>query len=350
MKIKHYILMTVITGLVCLTGYAAMVMDADDFEHDAVGAEPNKATAVNSAAPTANASVEVVDQAANSAGIGKGVSLLDDDAGTGIQLEYDFSIILDNAPTADLDRAARLSAVRVDLSFDSPSITTPKTHYLNVTLGEHLVSQSDYSGHFLDCRLYDDGTIDFISSDGSESIGHVVSNPNNTLSIFANDYATGITYPGPNGSSYNLPGDSVAYWLNGTLITFGGQEYASMEDRITSNGTVFNSTNNLGRFAIVSTTGSDGLDYVFDNIMITDLDSMQDPTGTSWLVSDSLTGLVYTGYSNQGQTDRSTRCPTSLLQATEAAACPSPLFLQYPKQRSFLALPEGMIPHKYRPP
>ena len=81
-----------------------------------------------------------------------------------------------------------------------------------------------------------------------------------------------------------------------------------MENRITSNGDIYTSANNFGRFAIVSSTDSTGLDYVFDNIMISDLDSVQNPTGSSWLLSESTnlngsTELVYTGYANQGQTN-----------------------------------------------
>jgi hypothetical protein len=305
MKFKHHTLAIVMAGLISLTGYAAIIMDSDDFEHDAVDAQPTKATLTSPAVPTVDASVLVVDEVDNRAGTGKSVSLLDYDTSTGLQIEYDFTIISDTAPDAVLDNAARLSAVRVDLSFAPLSITTQKNHYLSITLGEHLVSQSDSATHFLDCRLYDNGTIDFISSDGSQSIDNPVTDPDNTLSIFANDYDTqNVTYLGPDGASYDLPPNSVAYWLNGSLITFGAQEYASMENRTTSNGDVlFTSTNNLGRFAIVSTVGSDGLDYVFDDIKISDLDSAQDPTGTSWLVSESLTGLIYTGYANQGQTN-----------------------------------------------
>ena len=306
MKHKLFLLTAVISSLNFLTGHAAMIMDADDFEHDTIGEPPTKPTLVSPTAPTANAFVKVVDEIMNIASTGKGISLLDYDTSAGLQLEYDFTIILDNAPATDLDRAARLSAVRVDLSFAPQSYndTSTKSHYLNITLGEHLTSQSDSSRHFLDCRLWDNGMIDFVSSDGFENIDNDVRNPDNTLSIFANDHEVLINYIGPNDSTYNLPANSVAYWLNGSLITFSGQEYALMENPSTSNGTVFTSTNNLGRFAIVSTVAnSDSLEYVFDNIMISDLDSVQDPTGTSWLVSDSLTGLVYTGYANQGQTD-----------------------------------------------
>ena len=304
MKLTHCLQIMVMAGLIPLTGHATMIMDADDFEHDVIGAQPFKATNVSPAATTGSAFVAVVDQATNTAGTGKGVRLFDNDTSTGLQLEYDFTIISDIPPTQTLDYVARLSAVQVDLSFAPLSTTGTGNNHLSITLGEHLTDQSNSSTHFLICRLLDDGTIDFLSTTDPDSTGQTLQSADNTLSIFANDYdSQSITYLGPNDISYNLPSNAVAYWLNGNRITFGGQGYTMMEDRATSNGTVFNSTNNLGRLAIVSTAGNDGLDYIFDNIVISDLDSEQKPTGTSSLVSNSLAGLVYTGYANEGQTN-----------------------------------------------
>ncbi|MGK0176552.1 MAG: hypothetical protein ACI91V_000417, partial [Lentimonas sp.] len=79
MKLTHCLQIMVMAGLIPLTGHATMIMDADDFEHDVIGAQPFKATNVSPAATTGSAFVAVVDQATNTAGTGKGVRLFDND-------------------------------------------------------------------------------------------------------------------------------------------------------------------------------------------------------------------------------------------------------------------------------
>ena len=310
MKFKRYILTAIISGLTFFVGHAAMIMDIDDFEHDIIGSQPFKATTVSPSTTTGNALIAVVNQSVNTAGTGKGVRLFDNDKSVGLRFEYDFTVIADTPRTTEMDVAARLSAVRVNLLFAPRNTNGPGDDYLSITLGEHLTDQSNSSARFLNCRLMDDGTINFLSNSSPESTKHELLSTSNSLSIFANDYDSRIlTYTGPDGASYDLPSNSVAYWLNGSRISFEGQGYTSMENKNTRNGTVFNSANNLGRFAVVSADNSSNLDYVFDDIAIFDLDSEQNLTGRSSLVLESLDGLIYKGYANQGQSNAVNKVP-----------------------------------------
>jgi hypothetical protein len=228
----------------------------EDYEADTVGTKPAGAN-VYPSTPAADAAVIVVGSETNSAGTGNGVQILDDILSTGARLAYDLA----SGP------AGQLSAVRIDFSVAQLSSTNSGDRF-QVSVGEHGKTLGSSSQRFIDCRMYADNTIDFVSPTGS---GSSYNNPllpaNNEVSIFVNDLDTKtVSYIGPDSVTYVLPTNSVAYWFNGGL-----EATVLMVDQVTANGTIHTSTNNIGRFAFTSGSSDFGLNFVVDDIKISDL-------------------------------------------------------------------------------
>ena len=87
-------------------------------------------------------------------------------------------------------------------------------------------------------RLYDDGTVDFRGDSGSNN-GNDISVGSHDISIFVNDGLSTVDYLGLDSTVYTLGANSVAYWLDNSLITFSGAEYTAMDlGDTTAGGTV----------------------------------------------------------------------------------------------------------------
>ena len=134
---------------------------------------------------------------------------------------------------------------------------------------------SSSAKRFSDARLYNDVTIDFRSDSGADVSNIDISTGAHTLIIFANDYdGETVYYFGPDENIYTLAANSIAYWLDGTLILFGGAEYTLLDlsdATAGGTGTVGTTEDNLGRFGFASYTHSTNLNYVLDDIKICEL-------------------------------------------------------------------------------
>jgi len=251
-------------------GGPAAVYLAEDFETgQSVGSQPIGAATVRPVVNDANGYVKVVDSADNAAGTGNGVRFNDNDSSDGSMLTYNF---VDGA-------YAQMSTVRGDFNFAALDTGGSGGDYVAVSFGAYSLAKTFNStiNRFTEARLCDDGTIDFRTEapGGSSSTGNNIPAGANTLSIFANDHdGAGVSYTGPDSNDYLLPANSVAYWLNGTLVTMAdGKNYLAMDlNNTTAGGTVGTTENNLGKFGFNSSTSDVGLDFVFDNIQVSALD------------------------------------------------------------------------------
>ncbi len=250
-----------------ITVYPIYAGILNGFEGDTTNLPPTVGTP-----DTAN--VLVVDASVNLAGTGKAVELIDisTNANSGTGLEYD---IASGKPS--------LSAAKASFAFSWKDVGgTNSDDYIAVVLGEFDSTASRRLGsgvrRFTEARLCKDGTIDFRSdgattnsTDNFENNNNVlVASNKNTMTIFANDYDSIAVNYTVNGSTYSLPANSVAYWLNGQSILFGTNAYAPMDlAKVTAGGTVGTSEGNLGKFGFASGTADTGLDYIVDDIEVT---------------------------------------------------------------------------------
>ena len=244
----------------------------ETYEHgQTVGEQPNGASQFRPADNVSNCYIKVVDDSVNTAGSGNGVQMFDnapaEDDPNLTNLEYNFVNGADN----------QVSAVRVDFAFAALDSSGVGDDYVAVGLGEYNPNRTFYTtaNRYIDVRLYNDGTIDFRTSSGTnapESTGNALLSGANTLSIFANDDdEQSIDYTGLDSSIYTLPANSVAYWLNGSLVTMNdGSEYTVLDlGDATTGGVVSNTTHNLGKFGFNTGTSDTNLNYVIDDILVT---------------------------------------------------------------------------------
>jgi hypothetical protein len=245
------------------------------FEGDTVGLAPSVGALDVSTVNTASNSVLVVGAAANKAGTGQAVEIIDNDTGAGAGVEYD---VASGKPS--------LSAAKASFAFAWKNTFPGGTNSseIAVAFGEYDSTTSRRLGsngrRWGEARLVEDGTVDFASGGATTNSADDVSNNNNalvenmknTMTIFANDYdSTAVDYT-VNGSTYSLPANSVAYWLNGRSITFGTNAYAPLDlsDVPVLGGTIGTTEGNLGKFGFSSGTTATMLDYIIDDLAVSD--------------------------------------------------------------------------------
>ncbi len=264
----------------------------DDYETDVLGAKPVKASSVSPSTPGADLAVVVVGGSTNIAGTGQAVRFLDNSSGGG-RLSYNLSA----------SAATQKSAVQIDFSFASLTNLTASMG-ISFSVGGYGANPGNGNNRHIYCSLRGDSTIDFTGS-----AGHALMASNNTLSAFVNDHDNHtILYEGPDASSSNtLAPNSVAYWLNGSLTTT-----ALMDDDPTSGGTVHNTTNNIGSVSFSSHSSSLGVDYVIDDLVVTELVEFEGTGGPGdsllpFLITfeDQTPGVELTGADEFGHSDTS---------------------------------------------
>ena len=235
-----------------------------------VGEQPTGAANVRPTPNNATAFVKIVDTE-NTAGTGNGVQIFDN---ASVDSSADITALEYNFVGGALQQ---VSALRVDFSFAALGTNGPGDRFISVGLGEYNTDRTfqTTANRYIDARLYNNGTIDFRTSLGTNapSIEGIALLPGaNTLSIFANDYdSQSVQYTGLDSDTYTLPTNSVAYWLNGSLVLMDdSSQYTVMDlNDATAGGTVGTTENNLGKFGFTSGTAEVNLNYVVDNIYIT---------------------------------------------------------------------------------
>ena len=231
--------------LAAFSGYSASLNV--NFENDTVGAAP-KADKVSPAVATAENGVAVIDAAANKAGTGKGISFIDNSATAGTALEYNFVA----------DAASQVSTFMASVNF-SCITKSDGTGYIAVGTGAFDSKLSAAATRWNEVRLYAKNVMR-VALDGSttgqkdrafNSVGEA-----NKLVMVVNNTAEPINYN--LDSQQTLKAESVDYWLNGKLIA-----------TVALDKEVVGTTNNFGRIGFSSNSGTVGVDFVLDDIVVT---------------------------------------------------------------------------------
>ena len=244
MKKIQIVLMTVL--LAAFSGYSASLNV--NFENDTVGAAP-KASKVSPAAPEADAGITVIDAAANKAGTGKGISFIDNSATASTALEYNFVA----------DAASQVSKFMASFNFSCISKSAAGKGFIAVGAGAFDSKLNTTANRWNEVRLYSKNAMR-VAADGSttgqkdrafNSLGDA-----NKLVMAVNGTAEPINYD--LDGAQTLKGESVDYWLNGKLVA-----------TVALDKEVIGTTNSFGRIGFSSNSGTVGVDFVFDDIVVT---------------------------------------------------------------------------------
>jgi hypothetical protein len=235
--------------LAALSGYSAPL--TVNFESDKPGGAP-KADKVSpkTAAAAADNLITVIDAAANKAGTGQGISIVDNTTNTGTSLEYSFA-----------DTASQVSTLMVSMNFACINKSSESKSYIVVGLGASNAKLTAATARWNEVRLYGDSTLK-VAVDGSvtgqKSRSFDGGGSPNKLVMVVNDTAEPITYEldGPQ----TLKEDSVDYWLNGKLAA-----------SVSLDKEVVGTDKNYGRIGLSTSSGTIGVDFVFDDITVTPL-------------------------------------------------------------------------------
>lgn len=249
----------------------AVVLD-EDFEGQTVGANPSGAITVTPTAITATSYIKVV--GSTPMGTGNGLAMYDNDS-QNLGLEYNFT---------------SQSAVRVDLAF-SPTAGGSSTAYMTFGMGRYNASASQQLSasqrRFSEMRFYGDGDLRFYFNGAFTDYNDLVAGSANVLTWFLNDYDSQSVSYTVGTTTHILPANSVAFWVNDTLILNGLAEYGALDlADATLTGTVGTSEGNLGRIGF-SETSITGMDYFFDNLVVSTI-AIPEPSTISLLVFGSL--------------------------------------------------------------
>ena len=258
----------------------------NDFESDTAGVSPTNYSPAMTTQYAPTNTILVVNSAANTAGAGNAVELLDNDSVHALGLEYNFTT------------AGGISAAKASFAFAWKNLSGNQTNGISASFGAYNPGRTmgSASARWTEARLLDRGAVDFATQVGSATEDQstaLIDGVANTMTIFANDYdAQPVTYK-VNGTTYTLPTNSVAYWLNGKLVTFnGGAQYVSI-DTTDTNGVVLlgASENNFGKIGFASSSAETNLDYIIDNIQAGEMDTN---TLYALVVNNGGSGGLYT--------------------------------------------------------
>ena len=270
MKLIQLVFVTML--LTAQMGYS--VVFYEDFEAQTVGSNPTGAKYVNPTAITASSYVKVV--GSTPMGTGNGLAMYDNDS-QNLGLEYNF---------------ASQSAIRVDLAF-SPTDGGSSTAYMTLGLGQNEASTSARLGasgrRYAEMRFYGDGDLRFYYNSLGNFVDYndLVAGSANVLTWFLNDYDSQSVSYTVGTTTHILPANSVAWWINDTLILNGLAEYGSLDlADATAGGTVGTSEGNLGRIGF-SDSGVTGIDYFFDSLSVSTI-AIPEPSTVSMLLLGSI--------------------------------------------------------------
>jgi len=239
------VILTVVL-LAALSGYSAPL--TVNFEGGTVGAAP-KADKVSPSKATAENGVTVIDAAANKAGTGTGISFIDNSATAGTGLEFNFVA----------DAASQVSKFMASISFSCITKSDDGKGYIAVGTGAFDTKLNNAANRLSEVRLYAKNALR-VAADGSTS-GQKDRSFNSTgeankLVMVVNDTTESISYD--LDGAQTLAGDSVDYWLNGKLIA-----------TLALDKEVVGTDKNFGRIGFASNSGTTGVDFVFDDIVVT---------------------------------------------------------------------------------
>ncbi|WP_309399041.1 PEP-CTERM sorting domain-containing protein [Cerasicoccus maritimus] len=273
---KKTLLTTSLAGLLSVGSVSAQILFVEDFEGQTPGDKPT-ATAVRPSTNSATVFTEVVENAANGAGggAGNGVELFDNESGSGGAFVFENNFVADTA--------SQQSAVQVSFDFAWQQDLGVTGSYGRFGVGVYDASTAatlNTSGNiFLEVRFGSDGIFRVVGSGGSTpsvlSAGQAYS-----FDMFINDLdSSTIDYTAPGGGTVTLAANSFAVYLDDVLIRTDGLKNAALSG-----------DSNLGRFGIDSFTSHTGVDYTFDNFVVSTV--VPEPSTYALIAGVTMLGLA----------------------------------------------------------
>lgn len=211
--------------------------------------------------PTGIRFVQVVTGSANEAGGG---------TGNGLQLYDNDPAVVSYGTNFVADTLSNVAAVHA--SFNLAMGTLPKGAAENDTMvfgiGQFGANLSGSAGRLATLTLRDNSQL---RVGGTLNSSYVSFADGVDIDIYINDYNTGsLTYTDPLGFSQTLAADSVALYLNGTLNATIGL-----------NTSLLGGENGIGQFSFYSGTGTDNMNFTFDNLLI---EVIPVPEPSTWMM------------------------------------------------------------------
>ena len=243
-------------------GYSALL--TVDFENGSPGFAPVGASTVKPTSTTTTNEVAVV--ASSAAGTGKGARFFDNRNDSGCALEYNFVA----------NTASQLSAIKFSFDFAPRADTaTSSNGTMNVSVGAWGADGSSGLNSAVsratEIRLDSNGRLRVLWNGVAKTVSTYANGTRVSFDMYLNDYDSQSVNYTVGSTTYTLPANSVAYWVNGAMVLNGTAEYGSLNltNILTAGTAISTSENNLGRIGFTSSGTNVGLDFSLDNISVT---------------------------------------------------------------------------------
>ncbi|GHB97851.1 hypothetical protein GCM10007047_12200 [Cerasicoccus arenae] len=262
----------------CLSGtvFGQTILFSENFESQTPGDKPI-GTAVRPNTNTPVVFTEVVTGVANGAGggVGNGVQVFDDGLGSGEAFTFENNFV------ANTESQQSAVEITFDFAWEQDLAISGKYGRFGVGLYDASTAATlNTSGNiFLELRFGSDGVFRVVGSAGSSSESLTVGQAY-ALSLFVNDSDTlSIDYLAPGGGTVSLASNSFAVYLGNSLVRTDGLVNGALTG-----------DSNLGRMGIDSFTTHDGIDYTFDNYVVSTI--VPEPSTYAMIAGVMVLGLV----------------------------------------------------------
>ncbi|WP_309380427.1 PEP-CTERM sorting domain-containing protein [Cerasicoccus frondis] len=273
---KKALLISSIAGLACAGTVSGQILFSENFEGQTPGDKPT-GTAVRPSTNSATVFAEVVANAGNGAGggAGNGVELFDNESGSGGAFVFENNFVADTA--------SQQSAVQISFDFAWQSDLGVTGSYGRFGVGAYDASTAatlnTSANIFLEIRFGSDGIFRVVGSEGNTPVNLTVGQAY-AFDLFINDSDTdSLDYTAPDGAASTLAANTFAVYLDDSLVRLDGLVNAALSG-----------DNNLGRFGIDSFTSHTGIDYTFDNYLVSTV--VPEPSTYALLAGAAILGLV----------------------------------------------------------
>lgn len=255
---------------------SAQILFLENFDGQTPGDKPS-GTAVRPNVNSATVFAEVVTGSANTAGggAGNGLELFDNESGSGGAYVFENNFVADSG--------SQVSNAHVSFDFAWEQDLGASGFYGRFGVGAFDPSTGatlNTSGNiYLEIRFGSDGAFRVVGSAGSSvlnlNVGQAYS-----MDLFLNDSDTqSLDYTSPAGGTVSLSPNSFAVYVDDVLLRTDGLENGALSGDST-----------MGRFGIDSFTSHNGIDYTYDNFLVTAI--VPEPSTYAIIAGAAVLGLA----------------------------------------------------------
>ena len=285
MKKIQIILMAAL--LAATSGYSALLVN-ETFESGTVGQAPGAPAIVKpvGSAMTVTNSILVT---ATGPGTGKAVEFLDNAQAQATYLEYNF------VASSNAQKSAIAFSFSLSQTLMGDQNATNGT--FRMAIGQYssdsstiISSTTKMAAQF---ALDSAGTLRAYNNASATTVATLAAGSAHNVAMYVNDNDTSWAQYTVNGTNYNLVGNSVDYWVDGSRVLSGSLALGMAV--IDTNGvasTIGASEGNLGRIGFGSTTAAFGLDVKLDNVVVSDITVIPEPATIGMLMLGAITVLA----------------------------------------------------------